>query len=63
VTKAIHRYSTTGADQLSFGMLSTSMSIESCEESVETFGKHVLKEFDKDPMHSTTKQRLAAGGK
>ena len=53
----------TGADQLSFGMLSTSMPIESCQEAVETFGKHVLKHFDKDPVHSTTKQRLAAGGK
>ena len=34
-----------------------------CEEAVETFGKHVLKDFDKDPEHLTTKQRLAAGGK
>jgi hypothetical protein len=41
-------------------MLSTSISLESCQEAVETFGKHVLKEFDKDPVHSTTKQRLAA---
>jgi hypothetical protein len=52
----------TGADQLSFGMLSTSMPIEACEEATETFGKHVLKDFDKDPVHLTTKQRLAAGG-
>ena len=56
-------YVATGADQLSFGMLSTSMSIESCQEAVETFGKHVLKDFDKDPEHLTTKQRLAAGGR
>ena len=49
--------------QLSFGMLSTSIARESCEEAVETFGKHVLKNFDKDPVHNTTKQRLAAGGK
>ena len=52
-----------GADQLAFGMLSTSMPIEACQEAVETFGKHVLKDFDKDPEHLTTKQRLAAGGK
>ncbi len=62
VGKAIEGYAATGADQLSFGMLSTSMSIESCQEAVETFGKHILKDFDKDPVHSTTKQRLAAGG-
>jgi alkanesulfonate monooxygenase SsuD/methylene tetrahydromethanopterin reductase-like flavin-dependent oxidoreductase (luciferase family) len=60
VGKTVERYSSTGADQLSFGMLSTSMSIESCQEAVETFGKHVLKDFDKDPVHSTKKQRLAA---
>jgi alkanesulfonate monooxygenase SsuD/methylene tetrahydromethanopterin reductase-like flavin-dependent oxidoreductase (luciferase family) len=63
VSKAIENYSRTGADQLSFGMLSTSMSRETCVEAVETFGKHVLKNFDKDPIHSTTRQRLAQGGK
>jgi len=61
VNKAIEVYSQTGADQLAFGMLSTSMERETCEEAVETFGKHVLKHFDKDPVHSTTKQRMAAG--
>jgi alkanesulfonate monooxygenase SsuD/methylene tetrahydromethanopterin reductase-like flavin-dependent oxidoreductase (luciferase family) len=60
VAKTVERYADTGADQLSFGMLSTSMSIESCQEAVETFGKHVLPQFDKDPVHNTTKQRLAA---
>ena len=60
VTKAIERYSSTGADQLAFGMLSTSMSREDCVEAVETFGKHVLKNFDKDPEFSTDKQRKAA---
>ncbi|HEV3370629.1 MAG TPA: LLM class flavin-dependent oxidoreductase [Acidimicrobiales bacterium] len=62
VSKAIENYSRTGADQLSFGMLSTSISRETCEEAVETFGKHVLGSFDKNPIHSTTTQRLAQGG-
>ncbi len=62
VGKAVESFVATGADQLSFGMLSTSMPIELCEEATETFGKHVLKDFDKDPVHLTTKQRLAAGG-
>jgi alkanesulfonate monooxygenase SsuD/methylene tetrahydromethanopterin reductase-like flavin-dependent oxidoreductase (luciferase family) len=62
VSKAIENYAMTGADQLSFGMLSTSMSRGTCEEAVETFGKHVLKNFDKDPQHSTTTQRLAQNG-
>jgi hypothetical protein len=43
-------------------MLSTSISRETCEEAVETFGKHVLGSFDKNPIHSTTTQRLAQGG-
>src|SRR5215472_15000071 len=60
VGKAVESFAATGADQLAFGMLSTSMEIESCLEAVETFGKHVLPQFDKDPVHSTTKQRLAA---
>ena len=60
VSTAIENDSLTGADQISFGMLSTSMSREACEEAVETFGKHVLKNLDKDPIHSTTKQRLAS---
>jgi alkanesulfonate monooxygenase SsuD/methylene tetrahydromethanopterin reductase-like flavin-dependent oxidoreductase (luciferase family) len=63
VGKAVESFAATGADQLAFGMLSTSMPIESCLEAVETFGAHVLKDFDKDPEHLTTKQRLAAGGK
>ncbi|HEX4162832.1 MAG TPA: LLM class flavin-dependent oxidoreductase [Acidimicrobiales bacterium] len=61
VGKAVESFAATGADQLAFGMLSTSMEIESCLEAVDTFGKHVLPQFDKDPVHSTTKQRLAAG--
>jgi len=63
VAKCVERYVATGADQLSFGMLSTSLSLEACQEGVETFGKHILPEFDKDPVHNTTKQRLASGGK
>jgi hypothetical protein len=59
VTNSVRRFSETGADQLSFGMLSSSMPIEVCEEAVSTFGKHVLPQFDKDPVHSTARQREA----
>ena len=59
VTKAIQRYADAGADQLSFGMLSSSMPGDICTESVAAFGKHVLPQFDKDPVHSTTRQREA----
>src|SRR5207249_2074899 len=28
-----------------------------CVEALETFGTHVIPQFDKDPLHSTTRQR------
>ena len=62
VAKAIQRFADIGADQLSFGMLSSSMTGETCNEAMATFGKHVLPQFDKDPVHSTTRQREAQVG-
>jgi alkanesulfonate monooxygenase SsuD/methylene tetrahydromethanopterin reductase-like flavin-dependent oxidoreductase (luciferase family) len=50
-------YEAIGADQLTFGMLSTTMRAEVAIEAVDTFGHHVLPLFDKDPIHSTTRQR------
>jgi hypothetical protein len=35
------------------------MPVEIAIEAVETFGKHVLPEFDTDPVHATTRQREA----
>jgi alkanesulfonate monooxygenase SsuD/methylene tetrahydromethanopterin reductase-like flavin-dependent oxidoreductase (luciferase family) len=62
--KVTQKYADIGADQLTFGMLSTTMPVEVAIEAVETFGRYVIPEFDKDPVHSTTRQReqyLAAG--
>ena len=59
VNKAVKRYADAGADQLVFGMLSTTMPIETAIEATETFGKHIIPEFDKDKVHSTTRQREA----
>ena len=59
VARAVKGYADIGADQLVFGQLSTTMPIEIALESVETFGKHVLPEYDKDPVHNTQKQRAA----
>jgi hypothetical protein len=44
---------------VTFGMLSSTMPIEVAVEAVETFGRYVLPEFDKDAKHSTTRQREA----
>ncbi|MBL7493398.1 LLM class flavin-dependent oxidoreductase [Frankia sp. AgB1.9] len=59
VERAVQSYVNIGADQLVFGMLSTTMPIEVAVEAVDTFGRHVLPKFDKDPVHSTTRQREA----
>ena len=39
-------------------MLSTTMSVEIAIEVIETFGKHVLPNWDKDPVHRSTHHRL-----
>jgi alkanesulfonate monooxygenase SsuD/methylene tetrahydromethanopterin reductase-like flavin-dependent oxidoreductase (luciferase family) len=57
VDRSVQGYVDAGADQLAFGMLSTTMPIEIAVEAVETFGKHVLPHYDKDPVHSTQRQR------
>jgi alkanesulfonate monooxygenase SsuD/methylene tetrahydromethanopterin reductase-like flavin-dependent oxidoreductase (luciferase family) len=62
VAATIQVYADTGADQLSFGMLSSAMEIDTCVTAVEAFGTHVLPRFDQDPVHSTTRQRQAQTG-
>jgi alkanesulfonate monooxygenase SsuD/methylene tetrahydromethanopterin reductase-like flavin-dependent oxidoreductase (luciferase family) len=57
--RAVQGYADVGADQLTFGMLSTTMPIDVAVEAVETFGRHIIPEFDTDPVHSTTRQREA----
>jgi len=59
VTRAVRGFADVGADQLTFGMLSTTMPVDVAIEAVETFGRHVLPEFDKDRVHNTTRQREA----
>jgi alkanesulfonate monooxygenase SsuD/methylene tetrahydromethanopterin reductase-like flavin-dependent oxidoreductase (luciferase family) len=55
----MRKYEAIGADQVSFGSLSDDTPVTAAIESVETFGKFVLPEFDKDPVHSTARQREA----
>jgi alkanesulfonate monooxygenase SsuD/methylene tetrahydromethanopterin reductase-like flavin-dependent oxidoreductase (luciferase family) len=55
-------YEDIGADQVAFGTFSTDCSLELATESYELFGKEVLPVFDKDPVHSTTRQRQAQLG-
>ena len=57
--RAVKAYASVGADQLVFGMLSTTMPIEVAIEAVETFGRHLIPRFDADAIHNTTRQREA----
>jgi alkanesulfonate monooxygenase SsuD/methylene tetrahydromethanopterin reductase-like flavin-dependent oxidoreductase (luciferase family) len=60
VARAIEKYADAGVDQVVFGLLSSTMERELAFETLETFGKHVLPQFDTDPVHRTTRQRDAA---
>jgi hypothetical protein len=61
--RACETWTSTGADQLTFGMLSTTMPVEIAIEAVELFGSTIIPAFDKDPVHSTARQREAQLGK
>ena len=60
---SLKRYESIGADQIAFGTFATDVSLADATEAYETFGKYVLPEFDKDPVHSTTRQREAQLGR
>ena len=49
-----------GVDQLIYAPLTLTLDQKHVLRSIETFGKHVLPRFDRDPVHSTTRQREAA---
>ncbi|MFM8237740.1 MAG: LLM class flavin-dependent oxidoreductase [Actinomycetota bacterium] len=60
VALSIAEYEAAGVDQLVFGLLSSTMDRELAVETIETFGTHVLPQFDRDPVHRTTRAREAA---
>ncbi|MBI2704511.1 MAG: LLM class flavin-dependent oxidoreductase [Actinobacteria bacterium] len=57
--KAIRKWDEIGADQLTFSPTTNNLPSEVVIESMELFGKEVIPQFDKDPVHSTTKYREA----
>jgi alkanesulfonate monooxygenase SsuD/methylene tetrahydromethanopterin reductase-like flavin-dependent oxidoreductase (luciferase family) len=59
VLEQIRKYEDVGADQIVFG-LPVDMPLDVAIESVQLFGKHVLPQFDKDPVHRSTRFRDAA---
>lgn len=58
----LETYQGIGADQVAFGLMADDTPLDAAIESVEVFGKHVLPVFDQDPVHSTTRQRIAQLG-
>ena len=60
IAASIQRYQDLGVDQLIYAPLTMVMDQKHVLRSVETFGKHVLPRFDRDPLHRTTRLREAA---
>ena len=59
--KAVRRWEDIGADQLCFSPTTNNAPDRGRGiESMELFGKEVIPQFDKDPVHTTTRYREAA---
>jgi alkanesulfonate monooxygenase SsuD/methylene tetrahydromethanopterin reductase-like flavin-dependent oxidoreductase (luciferase family) len=59
ICEQLQPYVAAGVDQLGFGC-PNDVSHEEALEMIETFGKHVIPEFDKDPEHLTDTYRRTA---
>jgi alkanesulfonate monooxygenase SsuD/methylene tetrahydromethanopterin reductase-like flavin-dependent oxidoreductase (luciferase family) len=57
VARTAQAYADAGVDQVVFGLLSSTITRDLAIEAVETFGAHVLPEFDRDQVHRTIRQR------
>ena len=62
VSRTAQAYADAGVDQVVFGLLSSTMPRDLAIEAIETFGTHVLPEFDRDPQHRTTTMREHSRG-
>jgi alkanesulfonate monooxygenase SsuD/methylene tetrahydromethanopterin reductase-like flavin-dependent oxidoreductase (luciferase family) len=60
VCEQVTKYQTVGCDQVVFGLPGEGMAHEEIFEMLELFGDKVIPEFDKDPVHSTTRYRAQA---
>jgi alkanesulfonate monooxygenase SsuD/methylene tetrahydromethanopterin reductase-like flavin-dependent oxidoreductase (luciferase family) len=57
IIPVIQMFEDVGADSLIYAPLTLTCDQKYVRESIEVFGKHVLPKFDKDPVHSTRRQR------
>jgi alkanesulfonate monooxygenase SsuD/methylene tetrahydromethanopterin reductase-like flavin-dependent oxidoreductase (luciferase family) len=60
VCHQLEAYAKVGVDQLVFGVPTDSVTHDEAIENLEVFGTHVIPEFDKDPVHRTTRMRETA---
>ena len=60
VCEQVQAYEKVGCDQVAFGTPDEGYTHDQTIEMIETFGKYVIPEFDKDPVHSTTRMREKA---
>jgi alkanesulfonate monooxygenase SsuD/methylene tetrahydromethanopterin reductase-like flavin-dependent oxidoreductase (luciferase family) len=60
IVEVIRMYEALGVDSLIYAPLTLTLDQKYVLKSIETFGKHVLPKFDRDPVHSTRRQREAA---
>ena len=59
VCEQLRAYERTGVDQLVFGF-PNNLTREETLECIELFGKEVIPQYDRDPVHRTTRFRLSA---
>ncbi|MGI9600298.1 MAG: LLM class flavin-dependent oxidoreductase [Acidimicrobiales bacterium] len=57
VSEQLEAYQQVGCDQLVFGLPNEGFTHDEILENIELFGDEVIPEFDKDPVHSTTRYR------
>jgi len=57
IIKVVKMYEDIGVDQLIYAPLTLTLDQKHVLRSIEAFGKHVLPKFDRDPVHSTRRQR------
>lgn len=60
VCEQVEAYQSVGCDQVVFGLPIEGMHHHEVEEMLEVFGDRVIPEYDKDPVHSTTRMRETA---
>jgi alkanesulfonate monooxygenase SsuD/methylene tetrahydromethanopterin reductase-like flavin-dependent oxidoreductase (luciferase family) len=60
VLEQIEKYQSVGTDQLVFGIPNEGFEHEEVLEMIELFGTKIIPEYDKDPVHRTTKMRATA---